>query len=117
MKNNKNKMFIIGLSIAVFGLILSITYRQYIYNNNLNDFHIADTIGSLVCVPSASLVMYSLTGKFKFNKLVLICFISYLLYELFGLTGLYGTFDIYDIYALLISTSLLLILNIKIFKL
>lgn len=48
------KYIILGSSIGIAGLILSHTYRPYIYENHIYDFHIADTIGSIVCVPAAT---------------------------------------------------------------
>ena len=46
------KFIILGILIAVIGLVLSHTYRPYVYENHINDFHLADVIGSVVCVPT-----------------------------------------------------------------
>ena len=45
------KFVISGILIACIGLLLSYTYRPYVYENHINDFHLADVIGSIVCVP------------------------------------------------------------------
>lgn len=46
------KFVISGILIACIGLLLSYTYRPYVYENHINDFHLADVIGSIVCVPA-----------------------------------------------------------------
>lgn len=45
------KFVISGILIACVGLVLSYTYRPYVYENHIDDFHLADVIGSIVCVP------------------------------------------------------------------
>lgn len=99
-----NKKYIIsGVSIGIIGLILSHTYRPYIYENHIYDFHIADTIGSIVCVPAATLLFYGFTDKYSIGKLTLIITLTYLFYEFLGLLNIHGTFDLYDIIAIIIS--------------
>ena len=51
MNDLKLKFIISGILIAAIGLVLSHTYRPYVYENHINDFHLADVIGSVVCVP------------------------------------------------------------------
>ena len=58
------KFIISGILIATIGLVLSHTYRPYIYENHINDFHLADVIGSVVCVPAALPIM-SVIWSFK----------------------------------------------------
>ena len=77
------KFIISGILIAVIGLVLSHTYRPYVYENHINDFHLADVIGSVVCVGAA---------------------IVYIAYEFLGLFHIHGTFDVYDIIAIIISS-------------
>ena len=99
-----NKKYIIsGVSVGIIGLILSHTYRPYIYENHIYDFHIADTIGSIVCVPAATLLFYGFTDKYYIGKLTLIITLTYIFYELLGLLNIHGTFDLYDIIAIIIS--------------
>lgn len=40
----------ISISAVIIGQILTQTYRPFIYSNNIFDFGLADTIGSLVSV-------------------------------------------------------------------
>ena len=44
------KFIISGILIAVIGLVLSHTYRPYVYENHINDFHLADVIGSMALI-------------------------------------------------------------------
>jgi hypothetical protein len=101
MKLEKSISLIIGLAIAIIGIILSSTYRVYIYENNLNDFHLADTIGSLICVPCSVLVFYSMTNKQSVHSLIIYSTIGFILYEILSLSKLHGTFDLYDICAII----------------
>lgn len=41
----KMKFIISGILIAAIGLVLSHTYRPYVYENHINDYHLADVIG------------------------------------------------------------------------
>lgn len=54
------RIFYYGLLVAVIGQVLSHTYRPYVYENHINDFHLADVIGSVVCVPAAVLCAYGI---------------------------------------------------------
>lgn len=100
-----NKKYLIASSIFFFvlGVLLSHTYRPYIYGNNIYDFHIADTIGNLVAVPSAvcfGLVVYP---QQKLYQIVIAAVFSFILYEMLGLISFQGVFDVYDIIATIIS--------------
>jgi len=64
-------------------------YRPYIYANNINDYHIADTIGNSFGTMTAIFMIITLSGKGK-NKdwnIFLIIIPGLLVYELFSLTG------------------------------
>ena len=63
------KFVISGILIACIGLLLSYTYRPYVYENHINDFHLADVIGSIVCVPAAVLCAYGIHGRY-FDKAI-----------------------------------------------
>lgn len=94
--------------IAIIGLIICYTYRRYAYSNNLDDFHIADTIGSLIVVPAHVFYFKSLTfPKYSFNRIIISCFIFNILYELIAITGIHGTFDYFDLLAICIATSVI----------
>ncbi len=97
------KLSLYGILIGIVGLILSHTYRPYIYSHNLFDFHIADVIGSIVCVPSSVLFFLGMSPKYSVKKYTIYSTIIFIIYELFGLMNIHGTFDIYDIIAIIIS--------------
>lgn len=118
MKVQKTKLLTIigGISLALIGIILSYTYRVYIYENSIYDFHLADTIGSLICVPSSTLLFWGLYEKYTFKKLIVLNTIGFIIYELLTLLPYHGTFGYYDIIAIFIGSSFS-ILCWKIFKL
>jgi hypothetical protein len=103
MKNERKIALFISLLIFITGIILSHTYRKYVYVNKIYDFHLADTIGSWVCVPSASLFFYGIRHKYSFRRCIISSTIAYILYEIMGLTGIHGTFDLFDIVAIIFS--------------
>jgi hypothetical protein len=89
-----------GLFIAVICLILSKTYRPYIYENNINDFHLADTFPNWLAVPAGTLFLWGLfKGKETFKKDILYGVISFILIEFL----LSATIDYRDIVATLLS--------------
>jgi hypothetical protein len=100
----KWKYLFLSIIFFILGLILSHTYRPYIYSNKIFDFHIADTIGNIVAVPAAVCFFIALSRKkIDLKKIVIITVISYIGYEFLGLFGLHGVFDFYDIMATMIS--------------
>lgn len=100
----KWKYLFLSIIFFVLGLILSHTYRPYIYSNKIFDFHIADTIGNIVAVPAAVCFFIALSKKrINLEKLVIVAVISYIGYEFLGLFNLHGVFDFYDIMATIIS--------------
>lgn len=102
-----NKKYIsLGIAIGVIGLILSHSYRPYIYTNHIQDFHIADTIGSIVCVPAAVLFFYGFNNKHSIKEYTIYAALTYISYELLGVFNIHGTFDWYDIIAIVISSIL-----------
>ena len=100
------KYTLTSMSIGLAGLILSHTYRPYIYANHIRDFHIADTIGSIVCVPAAVLFFYGLNDKRSVKEYTIYALLTYIGYELLGLFNIHGTFDWYDIAAMVLSSIL-----------
>jgi hypothetical protein len=88
----------------LLGILLSYTYRPYIYSNPVFDFHLADTIGSWVCIPAASLFFWGIQRKDKYNfaQFILISLIGFILHEFF----FSFTFDYYDLIALFLSSGL-----------
>lgn len=62
------KFILSGILIAAIGLVLSHTYRPYVYENHINDFHLADVIGSVVCVPAAVLCAYGIDNRYLIKQ-------------------------------------------------
>jgi len=91
----------LGLFIGIFGLILAMFYRPYIYSNSLYDFHFADTLGSIFCIPSSTLFCYGILTKLKFKSLLFFSLLTYVLYEL--TSSIFSGIDIYDNLALFTS--------------
>lgn len=98
------KYIVFGLLIALLGQVLTHTYRPFVYENQLCDFHIADTIGSFLCVPAATLFYYGLSDKYTIKTMIFKSALVFILYELFGLFNIHGTFDVYDIVAIVLSS-------------
>ena len=105
------KFIAIGFFIAVVGVVLSATYRQYVYATNINDCHFADTIGSLICVPAASFLFRGISTKFSFTHLIINTTIGFLLCEFLGLLNIHGVFDFYDIIAIHIGAAVTYIIS------
>jgi hypothetical protein len=101
-KKKRKNALLISFSLFIIGILLSNTYRPYIYNNNIFDYHLADTIGSWICIPSASLFFCAVSKKYNFIQYIGISFIAFFIYEFAG----FGTFDYYDIIALFLSTGI-----------
>ena len=64
----KMKFIISGILIVAIGLVLSHTYRPYVYENHINDYHLADVIGSIVCVPAAVLCVYGIDNRYSIKQ-------------------------------------------------
>lgn len=115
----KQKLIYFGVAgfFALLGLVLSHTYRPYIYRNHIWDCHIADTIGNLVAVPAILFLMYAMYGYEKMGRIevalgkivLVLCF-----YE--GLNLFFGGFDYLDIIATFISAALCYVAFRKVFK-
>lgn len=104
----KMKFIISGILIAAIGLVLSHTYRPYIYENHINDYHLADVIGSIVCVPAAVLCVYGIDNRYSIKQYTIGAAVVYIAYEFLGLFHIHGTFDVYDIIAIIISSLVFL---------
>ena len=72
------KFVISGILIACIGLLLSYTYRPYVYENHINDFHLADVIGSIVCVPAQVLCAYGIHGRYSIKQYTIWAAIAYI---------------------------------------
>ena len=106
MKITDKTYLILSISIIVLGLILSFTYRPFIYSNNLNDLGFADTIGSLIAVIGFCFFVWGFkeySNKEKNKQIIIATLIYSFGWELIGFLGIHGTFDKKDIVAALFS--------------
>lgn len=102
----------IGLSAtAVYEFLARPIYRPYIYQHNINDFHIADTIGNSLGTVATVFVWIGLLGQGRSQHLFMIKMItlSVALYEV-GHPLLGKPIDPWDIAATLFTGGLCLFL-------
>ena len=92
----RSALFISGF-LVLLCILITQTYRPFIYENHLNDLHFADTITSWICIPAASLFFWGVSHA-RFLKCLVGSLIGFLIYECIGLT-----FDWFDIMALFSS--------------
>jgi len=93
-------------SISYLGTTL---YRNYIYLNKIDDYHLADVFPSLFCVPVAFSFgdfFLCLRGRDIANRYlaILYCTIGFVVYELIEIP--FGGFDWFDIAAIFIGASI-----------
>jgi hypothetical protein len=104
--------FAIGISaLLVYELVARPYYRPFIYRNNIQDFHIADTIGNSLGTIATIFILIGILGRGKIQNLLLIKIItvSVMLYELaHPLLG--KPIDPWDIVATIISGGISLVL-------
>ena len=87
-------------------------YRPFIYNNNINDFGIADSIGNLGGIIAQIFLGFLIFNPLK-NKgfrLILFYIIGYILYEIIQPILPRGVFDWKDIYGTIIGGVIGLVL-------
>ena len=105
--SKKNKTYLsISVGIVLTGIILSVTYRPYIYANEINDFWFADTIGSLIAVIGFCFFVWGFKdfSNSVMNKQILVAVLVYsIIWEPLGFLGIHGTFDWHDMIAAGIS--------------
>lgn len=94
----------IGLSAVVIYEIARVAYRPYIYSNDINDFHIADTLGNSLGTIATVFVFLSILGRkitddlFLLRTTVMGVFIYELVHPLLG-----KQIDIWDIIATILG--------------
>ncbi|MBK8506076.1 MAG: hypothetical protein IPL46_30095 [Saprospiraceae bacterium] len=102
----------IGFSaVLIYEFLARPIYRPYIYANNINDFHLADTIGNSLGTIATIFVLIGFIGQGRIQHLFLIktITISVALYEIaHPLLG--KPIDIWDIVATLLTGALCLML-------
>jgi hypothetical protein len=105
MKTSKRKSaVIVSVILVAICVLFQYTYRPFIYQNHINDFHFADTFTSWLSVPAGTLFFWGVS-KDTFLKILPSGLAGLLIYELF--LGL--TFDWWDIISLLLSGGLTLL--------
>ncbi|TXK73899.1 hypothetical protein [Mesonia sp. HuA40] len=115
----KKKYLIICVFTITLGVVLTVFYRPYIYNNNIYDFGFADVIGSLVSVIGFCTFIWTnkdYSSKIKNSHILIATFIYAILWEALGYFGLYGTFDQKDILASIFSGFLTFVIKTYIEK-
>ena len=98
-------------AILIYEFIARPIYRPYIYRNNINDFHIADTIGNSLGTMATVFVLMGLIGQGRSQNIFLIktITIGVALYEIaHPLLG--KPIDPWDILATLLTGGLCLML-------
>ncbi|HEX6893221.1 MAG TPA: hypothetical protein VF141_21070 [Chryseolinea sp.] len=104
--------FIIGFAaLLIYEFIARPIYRPYIYKNNINDFHLADTIGNTLGVMAAIFVLIGFIGQGRTQHLFLIktITIAMVVYEI-GQPLLGKSIDSWDIVATIITGGICLVL-------
>lgn len=107
---------IINLSIGMAALLIyeflaRPIYRPFIYQNNINDFHVADTLGNTLGTLATIFILIGIIGKGRIQHIFLIktITISLVFYEL--LHPLLGKpIDPWDVVATMLTGGLSLIL-------
>jgi hypothetical protein len=108
-------MFVLSFGITEIGRYI---YRPFIYENNINDFGIADSMGNsggIIVQIFFGLAIFNST-KIKGIRLISFFIIGYVIYELAQLFLPKGVFDWKDIYGTIIGGSIGLILFLLIQK-
>lgn len=108
-------MFVLSFGITEIGRYI---YRPFIYENNINDFGIADSMGNsggIIVQIFFGLAIFNST-KIKGIRLISFFIIGYVIYEFAQLFLPKGVFDWKDIYGTIIGGSVGLILFLLIQK-
>ena len=110
--------FWFALFLGVVSLVISYTYRPYIYSHHIYDFHLADSFSDLFAVPASLFLGIALDkdfGKYTIGFHIMIICIFLILYEFL----ISAITDVYDMIAVIVSgifTWLILRLAMKKYK-
>ncbi len=116
-KKRAINLFIGIIAILIYEFLGRPIYRPYIYNNKINDFHIADTLGNSLGTVATIFVLIGFLGSSKDQHLFIIkaITIGVVVYELaHPLLG--KTIDPFDVIATIISGAICLFMYNKISK-
>ncbi|MBS2096784.1 hypothetical protein [Carboxylicivirga linearis] len=96
--------FIAAIILFLAGIVLNYTYRKFIYSNHLNDFHIADTLGSIIGIPTYTCYRLGIEKKqVGLSKIIIQGVVFFILYEFLGYFGFHGVFDPLDMVSAIVS--------------
>ncbi len=94
---NKKRLYYLVIDIIILLFMIKV-YRPYIYNNNINDFYIADSIPSFLGVLIMSNIIYLNERSLDYEFLLYLCpTVGLIIYEFLQYFLKIGTFDINDI--------------------
>ena len=94
--------FLLSLFLGAVALVISYTYRPYIYSHHINDFHLADSFSDLFAVPAMTFLLIAIDkdfGKYTIGFNVIMVCIFLILYEFL----ISATTDVYDMIAVIVS--------------
>jgi len=93
-----------AITFFALGIVLSYTYRKYIYENGLFDIQLSDVIRNLVIIPSISCYYIAFSQKpINVKKMVSGAVLAMIGVELFALIVPHGVIDWYAIIVAIIS--------------
>jgi len=110
-------LFLLSYGLTEIGRLL---YRPFIYDNHINDFGIADSIGNSGGIMAQIFFGLLIINPSRKNgiRLIVLFTVGYILYEIVQLFLLGGVFDWKDIYATIvggiIASIVFLLLRLKI---
>ena len=97
----KKNYIIAGAIIGIIGILMAWIYRPYVEAHQIEDLYIGDTLECLFFIPTGACLLYGISNKYSFGKVVLIIAFSTVLYNVIG--GDFGFFVI-RLVAILAST-------------
>ena len=100
-KKQRIGFLLLSVLFVLCAALMNLLYRPYIYENNIFDFHIADSNSNFFAVPAAICFWLSIEKSTTLSRLMyspLYVSVGFVLYEFIGLT-----YDVYDILATIIS--------------
>ena len=112
-KDKKLLLLILLTFLIILNFILSTTYRNYIYDNSINDFGLADVGYNIFAVLTISITSWLGLFQLTQNKLIdiLLFTLAYVIWEFLTLKfSSLGTFDKKDLMALCLSGIITLLL-------
>ena len=99
-KKQRAGFLLLAVLFVLCAALMNLWYRPYIYENNIFDFHVADSNSNFWAVPAVICfwlsVSKSTVSHLKYAPLYVS--LGFVLYEFMGLT-----YDVYDLIATLIS--------------